>query len=440
VSTPDDPVGRGWSRPEVPAGVLALLDEADARLAGHPGRAARARDAILTTLRRAVLVDPDGLAFVLTGDIPAMWLRDSTWQMRPLLAAAAGDPGTTALIAGVSRQQARFVLADPYANAFKLDPADVPYHVDFPDQHPLVWERKYELDSLAAVLDLATRLWRVTGTTEHLDGTFHAAARRIVAVMDAERDHDPATYRLHRPGAVERDHLAHDGRGAPVGPTGMTWSGFRPSDDACTYGYLVPANAAAAVGLEGLADLAHAVWSDEELAGQAAALAAGLRAALAGHALVAGPQGVPIWAYEVDGLGNALCMDDANVPSLLALPYLGFCAPDDPTYLATRRFVLSPDNPTYLSGRWARGVGSPHTPAGHVWPLALAIAALTDPSGPSVELTLDTLEATDAGTGRMHESFHVDDPGAFTRAWFSWPDMTYAHLVLRSIGLSAAAD
>ncbi len=420
--------------------MLDLLAEADRRLADRPARAARLRNAVLTTLRRAVQVDPDGLGFVRTGDIPAMWLRDSTWQVRPLLAAAVGDPETTALIAGVSRQQAQFVLVDPYANAFKLDPADVPYHLDFPDQHPLVWERKYELDSLAAVLDLAVRLWRVTGTIVHLDDAFHAAARRIVEVLAAEREHDPATYRLHRPGAAAHDHLAHDGRGAPVGPTGMTWSAFRPSDDACTYGYLVPANAAAAVGLDGLAELARCVWTDEELARSAAELGAGIRAGLAEYAVVAGPAGRPIWAYEVDGFGRALHMDDANVPSLLALPYLGFCAPDDPTYLATRDFILSPANPTYVSGRQASGVGSPHTPARHVWPLALAIAALTATSADLTASILDTLETTDAGTGRMHESFHVDDPGTYTRAWFSWADMTYAHLVLRSIGLSRGAD
>lgn len=424
----------------MPAGVLALLGEAEARLVAHPNRAARLRDAVLTTLRRAVLVDGDGLAFVLTGDIPAMWLRDSTWQVRPLLAAAAGDPETTALIAAVSRQQARFVLVDPYANAFKLDPADVPYHVDFPDQHPLVWERKYELDSLAAVLDLAVRLWRVTGTTEHLDDTFQAAARRIVAVMAAEREHDPATYRLRRPGAPAHDHLTHDGRGAPVGWTGLTWSAFRPSDDACVFGYLVPANAAAAVGLEGLGDLARAVWGDEDLAGRAESIASGIRVGLAEHAVVQGPRGDPIWAYEVDGLGGVLCMDDANVPSLLSLPYLGFCAPDDPLYLATRDVVLSPANPTFVSGRWASGVGSPHTPPGHVWPLALAASALTGTSDTLAEETLAQLERTDAGTGRMHESFHVEDPWVYTRPWFSWPDMTYAHLVLRSVGLSGGAD
>lgn len=424
----------------LPIGLARLLKEVDDRVDGAR-RARLCREAIERSLGAFDRM-PDGTVFVVTGDIPAMWLRDSTAQCRPLLAAAR-DAQIAELLIGVSRRQASFVIADPRANAFMRDAANASPHRDFRDQNPLVWERKYEVDSHASVLDLAHRIWKVTGATEHLDPTFHEAARAIVDLVAAEQDHDSSDYRFVRRmmrGLLRHpDSLPRGGRGTRTSWTGMTWSGFRPSDDPCRYGFHVPGNAYMCVALAGLADIAEEVLRDRALASAARHLRTDIETGIRsfGHADTA--EGT-VLAYEVDGLGNQLLMDDANCPSLLSLPYVGWCAADDPLYLRTRSRCLSTDNPHFQMGSAATGIGSPHTPRRHVWPLSLALQGLTSTDPDEVELLLAMLEGTDAGTDRMHESFHADDPFRFTREWFAWADMTYVHLVLRSVGLSADAD
>jgi uncharacterized protein len=368
--------------------------------------AARAVDSFL---RRAVTVRDDGTAYVVTGDIPAMWLRDSAAQVKPLLALAAEVPSVVDLVAAVLRLEVEQVLMDPRANAF-VDRS--------------VYERKYEVDSLCAPLSLAWCLWRTTGSRAHLDVRFLEAARVIVELWRQGQHHDRSTYRFQRVLGRRRASLSHCGRGAPVAPTGMTWSGFRPSDDACVYGYNVPANAFAAVSLERLGEL----LGDEA----PAALAAEIRAGVAEHG-VAGE----IYAYEVDGLGNTLLLDDANVPSLLSLPYLGFCAHDDPLYVSTRAWVLSGANPSWAEGQVVRGVGSPHTRRGWVWPLGIAMEGLTAVDGAQREDALRRLDATITGDLLFHESVDPNRPSRYTRGWFSWADMLYVELVLASAGLAS---
>lgn len=367
--------------------------------------------------------------FVKTGDIPAMWLRDSTAQVRPYLAVAT-DPEVGDVLAGVSRRQIRCVLLDPYANAFNDGPTGAHGEPgDRPTPGEWVWERKYELDSLCAPLQLAYAIRRATGREDHLDDAFHRAAWTIVRLWRAEQFHTRSPYRFTRPsGPFAGDSLPHDGRGARVGRTGMTWSGFRPSDDPCAHGYLVPANALASASLHGLAELATSVLHDAELAYASRRLADEIDAGILAHAVVEG-DGASVLAYEVDGLGAALLGDDANLPSLLSLPLSGWCAPEDPLYQATRRLVLSAANPSFFGGSYASGVGSTHTPDGHVWPLAIATAGLTGDENAAAQ-ALETLAATTAGTGLMHESFHVDDPGRFTRDWFGWANAMFCELAL----------
>lgn len=417
----------------IPHGVTNLL--ASVADSVPTDRAVRVRDCIermfLESLRRL----DDGTVIVLTGDIPAMWLRDSTWQMRPLLAAAPGDDETCRLIADVSRRQAQFVLIDPYANAFNPEPSGKGWASDFEDQSPWVWERKYELDSLTSMLDLAVRLHSLTGHSSHLDSEFEAAAHAAIGVIDHERRHDPRTYRLRRRHAREADSLSHDGVGAPVEFTGMSWSAFRPSDDASQFGYHVPSNAHASTVLRRIAALDDSTYRDVAMKARALELAGSIEHGITTHAVIDG-----VLAYEVDGLGGHVLIDDANVPSLLSLPYLGWCAPDDPLYLRTRSAILDSSNPCFVAGRVASGMGSSHTRPGYVWPLAIAMAALTSTDPDDVHGALEILEATDAGTGRMHESFDANRPTKYTRSWFSWADMTYVHLVLRSAGLSGPAD
>lgn len=372
--------------------------------------------------------------FVRTGDIPAMWLRDSTAQMRPYLALAA-DPEIGDVLVGVSRRQIRCVLLDPYANAFNDGPTDAHGEpADLPAPGSWIWERKYELDSLCAPLQLAYAIWRATDRVDHLDDAFRRAAWTIVRIWRAEQKHEQSPYRFVRPsGPYSGDTLPLDGRGAPVAWTGMTWSGFRPSDDRCAYGYLVPANALASTSLHGLAVLAESVLHDTDLTRTSLRLADEIDAGILASAVVEAG-GESVLAYEVDGRGQVLLGDDANLPSLLSLPLSGWCAQDDPLYLSTRQLVLSDANSSYFTGRFASGVGSAHTPDEHVWPLAIAVAGLTG-DGDEAERALATLADTTAGTGLMHESFHVDDPGRFTREWFGWANAMFCELALELCGI-----
>lgn len=375
----------------------------------------------------------DGSIFVITGDIPAMWLRDSTWQIRPLLSAA-NDLEIAQLIADVSRRQIEYVLIDPYANAFNPTPDGNCWHKDFPNQSPWVFERKFELDSLAAVLDLAIMLYLQSGFTNHLTARFNEAVTVILDLLEREQNHDPKTYNFERKGVRDFDYLSHDGYGSPVGYTGMVWSGFRPSDDACKYGYLIPANAHMAKVLKQLAELPNQVFSDQASKKRALKISQEINIGIAKFGKVEF-EGNQIFVYECDGLGNYLLQDDANIPSLISLPYLGVCAETDPIYLNTRKFVLSSKNPYFYQGKILTGLGSQHTPENQVWPLGIAMQGMTSNSAEEIENCLQYLENSHAGTYQMHESVGKDDPSIFTRPWFSWADMTFYHLLLKSVNL-----
>ncbi|WP_058726435.1 glycoside hydrolase family 125 protein [Curtobacterium luteum] len=419
-------------------GVAALLRTAAAAVRTSAGE--RAGDLVEGALRRTledtITIDDDGTAFVITGDIPAMWMRDSTTQMLPYLrlvaAASTKDPAAEELadvLVAVVRRQFASIAHDPYANAFNRGPTGAHYDDRDLCDDPEVWEQKYEVDSLAYPVQFAAAIHRATGRTDHLGPDAHAVARAIVEQLRVETDHDRSSYRFVRDAPEPTETLVRDGRGTPVAVTGMTWCGFRPSDDACTYGYNVPENLHAASALGDLSRLATNVWSDAVLAADAVALRDDILRGVAEHGVVPHPHdpAVRIYAYEVDGLGGVVLMDDANTPSLLSLP---LDAPDvlDPVVAAaTRSFVLGPDNPYWFTGTAAAGIGSPHTEPARVWPIALAVEGLTGTPSRRREL-LDVLLATDAGTGRMHESFDVDDPSAFSRPWFSWADAMFCEL------------
>ena len=257
------------------------------------------------------------------------------------------------------------------------------------------------------------------------------AARRIVELWRVEQNHgSDSTYSFQRTDCPPTDTLSNEGRGTAVGHTGMTWSGFRPSDDACQYGYLVPSNMFAVVALRHLHEIAGTVLHDGDLARDAAQLGAQIDAAIGQHAIVEHPECGRVYAYEVDGLGEVNFMDDANVPSLLAAPYLGYCAPDDEVYANTRRMLLSAHNPYYYEGKCARGIGSPHTPERYIWPISLCMQGLTSTDLVEMDEIVDTLERTDGGTGYMHEGFDVDDPSQFTREWFAWANSLFGEFIM----------
>ena len=360
----------------------------------------------------------NGSPFIITGDIPAMWLRDSTWQVAPLLNSNHSE--VIQLLIELSKTQVELFLIDPYANAFNPAPNGECWHKDFPDQSPWVFERKFELDSWASVLYLARMIIEKYGRTDHINASFKEALRVMLELAKREQHHDPESYIFKRNNEVPHDSLSHNGRGAPTAYTGMVYSAFRPSDDACVYGYLVPSNLFFLNELELLPENLKSPESND--------LSTDIRKGIQEFAINDG-----CFAYEVDGLGNALFIDDANIPSLLSLPLLGCISTEDESYKATREFILSGKNPYYFSGTKAAGIGSQHTPTGFVWPIALAVQALTDSSISNKLDTLDLLEQTDGGTGSMHESFNVSNDKDFTRSWFSWADMTYVQLVLNSV-------
>ena len=409
----------------------AVVSDVEDRLGHEVGSVFRT--GFFDTLDRTISMGERG-AFVITGDIPAMWLRDSTAQLGPYLHVAHADPLLAATIGAVVVRQLDLLCSDPYANAFNDGPTGDGHQDDLTAMGAGTWERKYEVDSLCYPLQLAHDLWAVTGRVAHL-ARFGEAARRVIATWRTEQDHENRSrYSFRRLDGPPSDTLGRDGRGGLVAPTGLTWSGFRPSDDACGLGYNVPGNAFAAVVLGHVVTVAREVLEDEELAVAADELRRDLTGALAVHAVVP-HDGDLVYAYEVDGLGGAILMDDANIPSLLSLPLIGWCALDDPLYMATRALVLSPANPYYFEGAAASGIGSPHTPAGSVWPIALAVQGLTARDAAEKARLLDVLVRSAAGTGRMHESFSCGDPTQYTRPWFSWADSMFCELAMDVAGL-----
>ncbi len=408
--------------------IRARIAPLQSQLQAYPGLWEMFQRCFMNTIETTVQQSP-GDTFVITGDIPAMWLRDSTAQVLHYLRFA-DEPQVAGMIEGLLSRQAECILRDAYANAFNREPSDYKPFDDFPRASDWVWERKYEIDSLCYPVWLAEKYVDRTGSTAILTERFAMALRRVVEVLRCEQHHECSDYRFIRTDCPPSDTLTHDGMGEPVVFTGMTWSGFRPSDDACRYGYLVPSNLFAVRALRGAEKLAKRM-GDNALAAEAAALGREIAAGVEAFAKVNDPQFGEIYAYEVDGLGHANLMDDANVPNLLALPYLEVCAKDDPLYLRTRAFVLSSRNPYYREGALARGVGSPHTPEGYIWPIALCVQGMTSADDAEAAEILRMLMTTHAGTGFMHESFDPNAPEKFTRPWFAWANSMFGEMLYR---------
>ena len=396
----------------------------------YPPLAPLAKQCFLNTIETTVKKLDDGSYFVITGDIPAMWLRDSASQVGLYARFAKDDPYLSEILEGIIARQADQVLIDAYANAFNEDDSDPDR--GFPDKTertPWIWERKYEVDSLCAPIYLADTYYKATGSSAVFTDKWLAMVKRIIEVFRTEQDHSRSPYSFEREDCVPTDTLTNGGLGSPVGKTGMTWSGFRPSDDACTYHYLIPSQMMAVCALEKAAAIAKEIYKDEAVSADALALAKEIREGIENFGIVDHPKYGKIYAYEVDGLGNTLLMDDANSPSLLAIPFLGFAPKEDPMVQRTRSFVLSKDNPYYFEGSYAKGVGSPHTPDGYVWHIGLVMQALTSSDRDEIDGILETLSKTHAGTNYMHESFDPNDPKEFSRPWFAWANTLFSQLL-----------
>ena len=382
----------------------------------------------LSTIETTVQPLQDERTFIITGDIPAMWLRDSSAQIANYVSYATEDPELRKILEGVIALHAELINTDPYANAFNAS-ANGHGMRDVTQRHKRVWERKYEVDSLCAPVYLAYRYWRETGSTTPFTKEFHAALQKIAAVFSCEQNHVHSPYSFERFDCPDTDTLPCHGKGSPVVPTGLTWSGFRPSDDRCEYGYLIPANMMACVALRKASEISAVLYKDYRLSAQCLSLSRDIDEGIHESGIVSHHEYGDIYAYETDGMGHYNLMDDANSPSLLAMPYFEYCRNDDPLYQNTRRFVLSEANPYFYHGRFASGIGSPHTPRGYVWPIAIIMQALTSRNRDEIVSCLSMLASTHAGTNRMHESFDPDAPEQYSRPWFAWANTLFATLL-----------
>jgi len=369
------------------------------------------RAALLDTSKLAEIA-PDGTAYIKTGDIPAEWLRDASAQARPYLFFAKDDPDVRTLLRGIIARMAKYVQIDPYANAYTLD-----YRV---------WEQKFEIDSLAYPVTLAWSYWKTTGDATIFTDDFGKMLDSTLATMQREQDHPRNSSYTHK-------ELANDGKGRPVGYTGMIWTGFRPSDDACYYNFLIPSEMFAVVALGDMAEIERDVYHNVVKARAAKALRDEVQRGIQTYGLVLVPKYGYIYAYEVDGQGHAILTDDANIPSLLSAPYIGYTTPSDRFYDDTRRFLLSQDNPSFYQGQVARGIGSFHTPDHWVWPLALIVQGMTAQTASEKQDVLTQLLASDPGDHLLHESFNPDDPKQFTRQDFGWPNALFSEFVMTQL-------
>ncbi|WP_260927949.1 glycoside hydrolase family 125 protein [Novosphingobium sp. 9] len=383
-------------------------------------------------------VDGKPDAFVITGDIPCLWLRDSSAQVMPYLHLAKSDKALTQLFRGLIARQSRCILIDPYANAFMKDPTAKTNlgwaQKDQTAMKPGVAERKWEIDSLCYPTRLAFRYWRTTGDKTPFDGLWADAARTIIRTFREQQRKDSAgPYSFQRTSNRPTETMQLDGWGAPSRSVGLIHCGFRPSDDSCTYPFFIPANLFAMTTLREMAYVAEEARGDDALAADARLLADELATALGQWGTMTLPDGRRVWAYEVDGFGNAMFMDDANVPSLLGLAFLDCVKPDDALWQTTAAAVWSDANPYFFKGKAMEGIGGPHVGLGQVWPMSLIVRALSTDDPALLRSLLRTLRDTDANTGFIHEAVDCNDPTKFTRPWFAWANGLFGELIVKLV-------
>lgn len=370
--------------------------------------------------------------FVITGDIHAMWLRDCSAQVWPYMPYMQEDKKLQQLIAGVINRQTASVLIDPYANAFNFDKEGSYWESDLTKMRPELHERKWEVDGLCYVIRLAYNYWKLTGDTSCFDSEWQKTMKLIVSTFkEQQRKTDKGPYSFMRNTSKASDTQFGNGYGNPIKPNGMICSMFRPSDDATTYAFLIPSNCFAVVSLRQLTEMEKSIKKDDTFANECKAFADEVDAAIRKYAIVKHPVYGEIYAYEIDGFGNYLMMDDANVPSLLSLPYLGYLNNKDKIYQNTRNFVWSADNPYFYKGNTTEGIGGPHVGPDMIWPMSIIMKALTSNDSKEIANCLQLLKNTHAGTGFMHESFNKNNPANYTRSWFAWANTLFGELLIK---------
>nr|WP_267404845.1 MULTISPECIES: glycoside hydrolase family 125 protein [unclassified Chryseobacterium] len=370
--------------------------------------------------------------YVITGDIDAMWLRDSSAQVYPYLNLANEDKKLKDLLKGVINKQVECVLLDPYANAFFDDAHKISeWKDDATDMKSGIHERKWEIDSLCYVMRLSYNYWKTTGDSSVFDADWKKAMLLILQTFkEQQRKNSKGPYSFERANGNPLDTQFGKGFGNPTKKVGLIHSMFRPSDDATFYPFLISSNMFAVVSLRETAEIFSKILKDENSSNQFKNLAKNVDEAIQKYAILNHPTAGKIYALEVDGFGNALFMDDANVPNLLSIPYLGYASKDDEVYKNTRKFSLSHANPWFSEGKFAKGIGGPHIGEHKIWPLGLIMQALTTDNDEEIIACLKMLKGTHAGTGFIHESFDVDNPKDFTRSWFAWANTLFGELIL----------
>jgi len=384
-----------------------------------------------TTVKHSI-IDGKPDTFVITGDINAMWLRDSTAQVWPYLQLLNHDQKLKDLIIGLINRQTKCILIDPYANAFNFGTEGGHWQSDLTDMKPELHERKWEIDSLCYTIRLAYGYWKETGDNSPFDSDWLKAMHTVYdTFIEQQRKETRGSYKFQRTTAVLTDTVAGGGYGNPIKPVGLICSMFRPSDDSTIYPFLIPSNLFAVVSLRQLVEIVADVKKDKEFIYKLNSLADEVEAAVNEYAVTNHLDFGEILAYEVDGFGNKLFMDDSNIPSLLSLPYLGYFDSDNNLYRRTRDFLLSNSNPYYFNGKYAAGIGGPHVGLDMIWPMSITMQALTSVNSKEIQECLKILLSTHAGTGFMHETFHKDNPDKFTRSWFAWANTLFGELIYK---------
>lgn len=369
--------------------------------------------------------------FVITGDINAMWLRDSSAQVQNYLSLAAEDEALREMIKGLINRQPDCILLDPYANAFNDGPTASGWQTDATEMRKEVNERKWEIDSLCYPIRLIYQYWKATGD----DSVFNAKWEKAMALIlktfqEQQRKENDGPYSFERHTGNAIGTLVNR-TGNPVNPVGMVVSCFRPSDDATIFGFLVPSNMFIVASMRQLSEIIRTTGNGKNLLNQTERLKKEVDEAIQKYGIVNHPVFGKIYAYEVDGYGGCNLMDDANNPSLLSVPYFGYVNADDPVYQNTRKFVWSKHNPYFFKGTVAEGIGGPHCGKDKIWPMSIISKALTSEDKEEIAECLRVLVNTDGNTGFIHESFHKDNPADFSRGWFAWANTLFAELVLK---------
>ncbi len=370
--------------------------------------------------------------FVITGDINAMWLRDSSAQVWPYLDFINEDKKLKDLVAGVINRQTKCILIDPYANAFNDGPGESQWKNDITEMKPELHERKWEVDSLCYPIRLAYGYWKTTKDVSVFDDDWKSAMKLVLKTFkEQQRKDGKSPYRFMRETAWATDSLPLGGYGNPINPVGLIVSSFRPSDDATTFSFLVPSNHFAVVSLKQLSEMLTEVLKDTSFASECVNLADEVQEALDKYAQAEHLNFGKIYPYEVDGFGNKLFMDDANVPSLLSLPYLNAVSSENVLYKNTRKFLFSKNNPYYFEGKAGNGIGGPHAGLGKIWHLSVIMRGLTSQYEDEIVDCIKLLKSSHANTGFMHESFDKDDATKFTRSWFAWANTLFGEFILK---------